>query len=113
VFTYPEVEAYEIERWQEGGQTWRRLAVTFPASLPNHNPDQVFYFDDNFRQRRMDYQPDVTGSLVVHYTYDPRTFDGFVSPARREILHRDEDGKADHSLAGITIDVEKVTTARG
>jgi hypothetical protein len=49
----------------------------------------------------------------AHHTYDPRTFDGFVFPARREILHRDENDKADHSLAGITIDVEKVTIARG
>jgi len=61
VFSYPGVEVKEIDPWQEAGETWRRLAVTFPASIANHNPHQVFYYDDQFMQRRMDYSPEVTG----------------------------------------------------
>ena len=30
VFASPGVRAREIEPWQEDGETWRRLAVTFP-----------------------------------------------------------------------------------
>jgi hypothetical protein len=42
LFTYPGVVTTEIEPWHEAGQTWRRLAVTFPPSIATHNPDQVF-----------------------------------------------------------------------
>lgn len=84
VFTHPGVEAREIEPRGEDGQTWRRLAVTFPKTIANHNAGQVFYYDDSFMQRRMDYSPDVTGGPpVAHYTHDHRTFDGFVFPTRR------------------------------
>jgi hypothetical protein len=41
-FTHPGVGVHEIEPWQEADQTWRRLAVHFPPSNANHNPDQIF-----------------------------------------------------------------------
>jgi hypothetical protein len=109
VFTYPGVQAREIEPWAENGQTWRRLAVTFPATIANHNPDQVFYFDEQFLQRRMDYQPDVTGSPIAHYTHDPKKFDGFVFYTRRRVHVRDEDGIASFDITPITIDVDSVS----
>jgi hypothetical protein len=62
MLTYPGVAPGEVEPWEEHGVTWRRLAVTFPAGIANHNPDQIFYFDDDFMLRRMDYSPHVTGS---------------------------------------------------
>ena len=40
-FTYPGVEVREIEPWDEGGETWRRLAVRFPETNANHNADQL------------------------------------------------------------------------
>jgi hypothetical protein len=82
-----------------GGRTDRRVGNA------NHNPDQVFYYDENFMQRRMDYSPYVTGSPpVAHYTHDPKTFDGFVFPTRRRVHHYDAAGVADQSSAAITID---------
>ena len=108
-FTYPGVQAREIDPWDEDGETWRRLAVTFPPSNANHNADQVFYYDERFMQRRMDYSPHVTGSpQIAHYTHDPKTFDGFVFPTRRLVHLRDTDGVADQSFAPITIDIETV-----
>src|ERR1700692_2487353 len=69
-FTLPGVQTREVEPWEEGGQTWRRLAVTFPDTNANHNANQIFYYDQHFMQRRMDYSPDVTGSPpIAHYTY--------------------------------------------
>ena len=41
-FTHPGVGVHEIEPWQEADQTWPRLAVYFPPSNANHNPDQNF-----------------------------------------------------------------------
>jgi hypothetical protein len=108
LFTWPGVEAEEIEPWQEGGETWRRLAVRFPADLPNHNPDQVFYYDAEFRQRRMDYRPEVTGAPAAHYTHDPVVFDGFVFYTRRVVHLHDEAGNTNFDLAPITLDIDSV-----
>jgi hypothetical protein len=112
-FTYPGVHAGEIDPWEEDGETWRRLAVTFPPSNANHNPDQVFYYDERFMQRRMDYSPHVTGSpQIAHYTHDPKTFDGFVFPTRRLVHRRNAHGVADQSFAAITIDIDTVAVER-
>jgi hypothetical protein len=108
-FTYPGVDVREIQPRDEGGETWRRLAVRFPKSNANHNADQLFYYDTDFMLRRMDYAPEVTAnSPVAHYTHDPKTFDGFVFPTRRRVHRRDADGVADQSVAAITLDVAQV-----
>jgi hypothetical protein len=109
VFTYPGVEVKEIDPWQDAGETWRRLAVTFPPSIANHNPDQVFYYDDQLMQRRMDYSPEVTGRPpTAHYTHDHKTFDGFVFPTRHLVYRHDQHGVADQSLAVITLDLDDI-----
>jgi hypothetical protein len=109
-FTYPGVEAHEIEPWTEDGQTWRRLAVRFPPSNANHSENQIFYYDERFMQRRMDYAPDVAGNApVAHYTHDPKTFDGFVYPTRRLVHLHDAEGKADQGFAAITLNIYSVS----
>jgi hypothetical protein len=113
VFTYPGVEVREIGPWDEDGETWRRLAVTFPPGIANHNVHQVFYFDERFMLRRMDYSPDVTGSPpVAHYAHDPKRFDGFVFPTRRLVHLHDGYGIADQRFAAITLDVRAVALER-
>jgi hypothetical protein len=110
LFTYDGVEAHEIEPWSENGETWRRLSVTFPADLPNHNPQQTFYYDEDFLLRRMDYSPEVTGdSLVAHYTHEPRRFDGFVFYTWRAVHLRTPEGVVDRSFSPITIRTESVS----
>lgn len=114
VFMHPDVEAREIEPWMEGSETWRRLAVKFPNAIANHNADQVFYYDDDFMQRRMDYSPDVTGNPpVAHYTHDHKTFDGFVFPTRRRVHLHDASGIANQQFAPITVDVAAISLDRG
>jgi hypothetical protein len=113
VFTMPGVQTRELDDWNENGQSWRRLAVRFPKTNANHNADQVFYFDSDFMQTRMDYSPDVTGSPpVAHYCHDPKTFDGFVFPTRRRVLLHDERGVADQTFVPISIDITSVAVER-
>lgn len=112
LFTYPGVSAHEIEPWQENGETWRRLAVTFPKTIATHNPDQVFYYDARGMQRRMDYAPEVNGNaLVAHYTNEPRTFGAITFPTRRRIYRRNPDQTADQSLATITLDIHDISVS--
>jgi hypothetical protein len=103
------VEAREIEPWHEAGQTWRRLQVTFPASIATHNPQQVFYFDADGLQRRMDYVTEILGStLVAHYTAQHRSFGGLVVPTWRRVFRRNPDGTVNLNMPSITIDIEDV-----
>jgi hypothetical protein len=104
LFTHPGVTATEIAPWPEGDETWRRLAVTFPAELPNHNPSQTFYYGDDLLLRRMDYSPEVTGDApIAHYVSEPVSAGGLVFYGRRSVHLRDADGVADFTFAPITI----------
>lgn len=109
LLTYPGVGAHEIEPWEESGQRWRRLDVTFPDSIVTHSPEQVFYFDEGGALRRMDYVVQVDGSTpIAHYTSEPKTFGGITVPTRHRIRRRLEDGTADMTIDYITIDIHDV-----
>jgi hypothetical protein len=112
LFTRPGVRTREIGPWDEDGQSWRRLAVTFPPGIASHNPEQVFYYDGSYHQRRMDYRPEVTGSLIAHYTHNPQRFDGFLF-YRLSLVHvRGPDDVAEQDFAPITIDIDSVALTR-
>jgi hypothetical protein len=106
IFTYPGVEAHEVESWVENGQTWRGLRVTFPDTVDTHNETQLYFFDDAGLLRRMDYQPVVNGySPTAHYIRSEGTFDGFVVATQRHIHIRNEDRTPDLSWTPITLDL--------
>ncbi len=110
LFTLPGVETREIEPWEEDGETWRRLEVTFPETIASHSTVQTYYFDSvTGLQRRMDYDVEVNGwANVAHYTSEHKNFDGLIVPTRRRVLRRNEEDIADHSLAAILLDVDGV-----
>jgi hypothetical protein len=109
LFTYPGVVAREIEPWHEAGQTWRRLQVRFPRSIVTHNPEQVFYFDSQGLQRRMDYIVEINGStLVGHYTSRYKNFDGLQVATRRRVFRRNPDNTVNLNLPSITLDIHDV-----
>ncbi|MEH1168905.1 hypothetical protein V6V47_26310 [Micromonospora sp. CPCC 205539] len=109
LFTWPGIEAHEIEPWQENGQAWRGLSVTFPASVDTHSETQLYYFDDSGLLRRMDYQPVVNGnSPVAHYVSGETEVGGLVVPTRRRIHIRQEDRTPDLTWTPITLDLADV-----
>ncbi|MFB2600040.1 hypothetical protein ACEXQE_19810 [Herbiconiux sp. P17] len=112
LFTMPGVEAHEIEPWTEGDATWRVLSVTFPDTLDTHNETQLYYYDDEFRFRRMDYAPVVNGgSPTAHYIRESIDLDGLQVPTKRHIHIRNADRTPDLSWIPITLDLENVTIA--
>jgi len=106
------VEVAEIEPWQQDGETWRRLAVRFPADITTHNTEQTFYFDADFLLRRHDYAGDVLGGFATaHYTTDHRTFDGFVFPTRRWIVPRRPDGTSLDAPVIVSLDIRSISVS--
>ena len=113
LFTFPGVQAREIEPWCEAGQVWRRLQVRFPPQIATHNPDQMFYFDALGMQRRMDYVTEVNGStLVGHYTSRYRNFGGLPVATRRRVFRRNHDNTVNLNLPSITLDIHDVQLIR-
>jgi hypothetical protein len=110
LFTLPGVETEEVEPWEEDGETWRRLQVTFPETIASHSRQQTYYFDSaTGLQRRMKYDVEVNGwAKVGHYTSEHKDFAGLIAPTRRRVLLRNEENIADHSFCAILLDVDDV-----
>jgi hypothetical protein len=103
----------EVEPHEEHGQTWRVLQVTFPVGLDVHNPVQKFYFDDRGLLMRNDYAPEVSRGSAAHYTFDHKTFDGFVFPTHRRVVMRDDNGCTLLTAPSIfLLDIESVVLTR-
>jgi hypothetical protein len=53
VFTEPGFETREIGPHEENGETWHRLLVKYPRSIPTHCAEQVLYFNAQGLLQRM------------------------------------------------------------
>lgn len=106
----PGFTAREIEPWVEGGESLRRLAVTYPADIPAHSREQVLCFDGKGLLRRFDYTAEVFGAWAkaAHYCLDYRECDGIMVPMRRRVYPRRKDGRPRGRPTLVWIDVERV-----
>lgn len=113
LFLAPGVAAREIEPWEESGERWRRLHVTFPPGLPTHSREQVFYFDAAGRLRRHDYTAEVFGgwARAAHYSAAHRPVPGLLFPTRRRVYPRRADGRPRPFPTLVWIDVDDVEVA--
>lgn len=79
LLTWPGVHTEELPE--------RRLRVVFPPEIATHSAEQIFHFDEDGLQRRVDYAPSVLGSRpVAHHTERHRTVSGLVFPTHRYVL---------------------------
>lgn len=106
----PGVRAIELEPWNEAGEQWRKLRVSFPKDYATHNDQQIFYFDSEGLLRRRDYVADVMdpsagGVWAAHYTEDFKEFGGLLFPTRRRIFALDEARRPVAEPGLISIDV--------
>lgn len=106
LYTYPGFETEEIEPWQEAGETYRRLKVTFPETVESHTRQQISYFGSDGLLRRHDYAVDVLGgSLGAQYVDCFENHDGIQVPHRRLVYPL---GPDNHKIAEpilISIDI--------
>jgi hypothetical protein len=115
VFTRPGFETRELDPWEEDGQMWRRLEVSFPGGWHAHCAQQTFYFDRTGLLGRIDYTAEVFGKWVrsAHYCAQHETFDGLVFPTKRWVVPRLRSGRSLRGPRWVTIDVESVRTVAG
>jgi hypothetical protein len=108
-FATPGFRTEELAPWQENGQTWRPLKVTFPDEIATHCKDQTFYFDADGLVKRHDYDAEVIGAgPAAHYPAEYREFDGIMVPTRRRVYPIDADGSVNRELLLVSIDLDQV-----
>ena len=109
MFALPGFATEEIEPWNENGETWRRLKVSFPASVATHCPVQVFYVGGDGLVSRLDYSANVTGAIpTAHYISEYRDFDGVRIATQRRAYRRNEDGTPMTSGLVVSIDIADI-----
>ncbi len=109
LYTYPGFVTEEIAPWQENGEAWRRLKVTFPDNVTSHTHEQVSYFGPDGLLRRHEYTVDILGGATgVNYATDYKEFDGIMVPTTRRIYPYDtEKHKVPNPLL-VAIDIKEV-----
>jgi hypothetical protein len=85
---WPGFQSREVDPHEENGETWRVLEVTFPEYYPTHSKTQLFYFDDAFMLRRVDYAPLAFKVPAAHYCFDAEDVSGIKIPMFRRVVQR-------------------------
>jgi hypothetical protein len=76
----------EIPSIRVGGETWRRLKVTFPDNVKSHTKEQISCFGRDGLLRRHDYTVDILGGATgLNYASDYQDVDGIIVPAKRRV----------------------------
>lgn len=107
----PGFELAQLPDHHEANERWRPLRARFPAGIPTHNPEQVYYFDDQGLLKRIDYVTEIAGGVAAHYCYDHATFGGIVFPTLRRVTRRDEHGAWPSLRTFILIRIDDVFVA--
>ena len=107
LFTWPGFVCEEIAPVDAGGETWRRLHVTFPDHIRSHTREQVFCFGPDGLLRRHDFtidivDPDTRSQL---HAADHRDVDGIVIPTTR----RAYSGTGEDRILLVALDLADIT----
>lgn len=104
-------ELSEMEPHVESGEVWRRLQARFPADVPTHCAEQVFYFNDKGLLQRLDYVTDIAGGMAAHYCYDHEVCGGLVIPTLRRVVRRTLSGPALSGPTAVLLQITNVSVA--
>ena len=110
-FTYalPGFETQEIDPWDEKGERWRRLQVTWPERPVGHSRVQTLYIGDEGLIRRFDREIDIAGGAPgAHLLEGYSDVAGIMVPARHIIFARDDQDNVIAEPLMVSIDVDQV-----
>jgi hypothetical protein len=107
------VRTEALSDWQENGETWQRLRVTFPRDVATHSTVQTLYADANGLLKRHDYDVEIAGSTPgAHYITGYVDVQGFKIPTSRKIFPRGPDGQSLPAPLVVSIDLSEIRLAR-
>lgn len=99
----------EIEPWQEDGEEWRRLKVSFPETVASHSREQITYFGRDGLMRRHDYSVDVLGGATgANYSSGYKEFQGIMMPTTRRVYAYDAKGVKVAEPLLVSIDIADI-----
>jgi hypothetical protein len=108
-YSLPGFETAEIEPFDEQGERWRRLRVTWPERPVGHSRVQTLYVGDDGLIRRFDYEIDIAGAAPgAHFLERYHNVAGIMVPARHTIFARDDRDKIVSDPLMVSIDVDHV-----
>jgi hypothetical protein len=103
-FVTEEISPIDVE-----GERWRRLKVTFPASIKSHSREQISCFGPDGLLRRHDYRVDILGGATgLNYAYDYRNVDGLMFFTKRRVYAYEGDFVRIPSPVLVNIDVTDI-----
>jgi hypothetical protein len=109
LFKRPGFKSEEVDPWEENGEKWRRLKVTFPADVPSHSTEQTFYFGADGLLRRHDYSVDIMGGTSsCHYSSEYKTAEGLAFPTKRRVYAIGPNNLPILDRVAISIDVKSI-----
>jgi hypothetical protein len=84
LYTWPGFVTEEISPIEVGGESWRRLKVTFPGHIKSHTRQQISCFGPDGLLRRHDFTIDILGGATgLLYATSYRDVDGIIIPTTR------------------------------
>jgi hypothetical protein len=104
------VAAREAEPLRRGGETWRRLEVTFPPGLDTHSRSQAFFYDEELRLRRHDYVAEIVGrwARAAHLCDRHHQVDGLLVPTRRRVYPLAPGGRVAPGPVLVALDLAEI-----
>ncbi len=110
LYTYAGFATEEISHIQVNGETWRRLQVTFPATVKSHSRVQISCFGSDGLLRRHDYTVDILGGATgLNYASDYRDVEGIVIPTKRRVYAYEGDYQLVPEPLLVSIDMSEIS----
>jgi hypothetical protein len=108
------VQVEEVEPWREGEETWHVLRARFPGSIETHSRIQDFFFGDDLRLRRHDYNVNIAGGFAAaQLTSNYIEANGIHLPARRRAYTRGPDRRPVQEMLMVSIDISEPSFSNG
>jgi hypothetical protein len=99
----------ELDPWDEAGQHWRRLRVTWPSYLATHSTEQTLYIDSDGLLARHDYDVEIAGGTSgAHYLSEYQNIAGIKVPTKHRIFPRGPDGQSLSEPIIVSIDLSEI-----
>ena len=110
LYTHEGFASEEIASIHVEGETWRRLKVTFPATVKSHTREQISCFGPDGLLRRHDYTVDILGGATgLNYASDYRDVDGIIVPTKRRIYAYEGDYQLVKEPLLVAIDMGEIS----